>query len=83
MRLTRLEEYAGSFVVMFERGEGDEGDIFYAFLQAIPGLERQAIHDGQGGWRVLATPQNERRLASLFPDFAARRARLRTQLQLF
>ena len=82
MRLTRLEERDGVFIVAFEREKSDAGNIYYGFIQGIPGLEREELPDGQG-WKVVGTLENERRLGSLFPDFQHRLLTLRKQLSLF
>lgn len=82
MQLTRLEERDGVFIMAFEREESDAGNIYYAFIQTIPGLEREELLDGTG-WKVVATAENERRLSSLFSDFRERLGNLRNQLSLF
>lgn len=70
--------------VVFQRDSEDEGDIYYAFIQAIPLGEREALpHAAGSGWRVQASAANARRLTQLFPDFPARLQATRRQLNLF
>ena len=68
----------------FERAPAAVVNIYYAFCQAGPGLERAALPAAVGGgWRVNASGDNARRLTSLFPAFPARLDELTRQLPLF
>ena len=74
----------GAWHICFEMAPDDVGNIYYAFCQAIPGMERAALSAAVGGgWRVQASRDNARRLASLFPAFPAKLVELAQQLPLF
>ena len=70
--------------VCFETAPEDRGNIYYAFCQAIPLGEREALPSAVGcGWRVQASAVNQRRLGSLLPGFGVRLKGLRRQLEFF
>ena len=70
--------------VVFETAPEDTGNIYYAFCQAIPLGEREAVPSAVGGgWRVQASAVNQRRLTSLLPGFGVRLEGLRRQGELF
>ena len=71
--------------VCFETAPEDRGNIYYAFCQAIPLAEREALPSGVGGngWLVQASAVNQRRLESLLPGFGVRLEGLRRQGELF
>ena len=70
--------------VCFETAPEDTGNIYYAFCQSIPLAEREALSSAAGGgWRVIASLANQRRLTSLLPGFGVRLEGLRRQGELF
>lgn len=70
--------------VRFEAHPADSGNIYYAFCQTIPLAEREALPSAVGGgWRVVASLGNQRRLTSLLPGFGVRLERLTRQQELF
>ena len=70
--------------VIFETAPDDTGNIYYAFVQTIPLGERAALPSAVGGgWRVVASLSNQRRLESLLPGFGVRLKGLVRQMELF
>ena len=70
--------------VCFEATPEDTGNLYYAFCQAISLAEREALSTAiGGGWRVVASAVNARRLTSLFPEFGSRLKSLARQGELF
>ena len=70
--------------VCFETAPEDSGNIYYAFCQAISLGERAALPSAAGGgWRVVASLANQRRLTSLFPEFGSSLKSLTRQGELF
>ncbi len=81
-KLTTLQclDHGRAWHIGFEHRTEDNGNIYYAFCQAIPFTERSILPSAVGGgWRVVASASNARRLGSLFPDFATRLAALEQQ----
>ena len=70
--------------VCFEQTDTDTGNIYYAFCQAVPLTDRAVLPSAVGGgWRIVASPANQRRLDALLPGFSARLDTLMRQGELF
>ena len=79
-----LLDAGAAWHLCFEQTATDTGNIYYAFCQALPLDERLALPSAVGGgWRVMTSPDNQRRLESLLPGFAARLEVLTQQGELF
>jgi len=80
-KLLDLREHDGRFYIRFGSGD-DFADKLAAFKKAFAINERR-WHEQDKQWSVWATPENEAKLAAIFPNAAECFAILRAQLPLF